>query len=291
MKNEMYTHVTHVSHAVGPKDIGLGWLMGITEWMTKKATHAHPHKHSHIELIFCLKGSMTYNVAGHGSVTIHEGTGIVMPANTVHVLEGETDAPCERLGLHISRSMSPKRRYGVFSPADFKAFHATLSKMAAQPFRLDARLQSAVKEIVKLVRQDAMSSPERGLFRALCCTILFHVAETLSKPFAAPRPQMMDEAVKFLESHYSRKITLDALMLHMGYGRTQLFHLFKQHTGLSPNEYLVRFRIKEAKNMLADSDKSIAAIAKAVGFSSTSYFRSVFLKYEGCKPESLRRGK
>lgn len=284
MKNDEYTHV---SHKVSSGEIGLGWLTGITEWMTPKATHAHPHKHSHIELIFCLKGTMTYKVAGHGSVTIHEGSGIVMPANTVHVIEGETDAPCGRLGLHISRSMSPKRRYAVFSPADFKSFHATLLKMSARPFRLDAKLQSTVKELVKIVRQDEISSPERGLLRALCCTILFHVAETLSKPFAAPRPQMMDEAVRYLESHYSKKMTLDALMLHMGYGRTQLFHLFKQHTGLSPNEYLVRFRIKKAKNMLVNSKKPLAAIAKDVGFSSTSYFRSVFMKYEGRKPESF----
>lgn len=284
MKNDEYTHV---SHKVSSGEIGLGWLTGITEWMTPKATHAHPHKHSHIELIFCLKGTMTYKVAGHGSVTIHEGSGIVMPANTVHVIEGETDAPCGRLGLHISRSMSPKRRYAVFSPADFKSFHATLLKMAARPFRLDAKLQSTVKELVRIVRQDVISSPERGLLRALCCTILFHVAETLSKPFAAPRPQMMDEAVRYLESHYSKKITLDALMLHMGYGRTQLFHLFKQHTGLSPNEYLVRFRIKKARDMLVNSKKPLSAIAKDAGFSSTSYFRSVFMKYEGRKPESL----
>ena len=285
MENDGYANV---SHNIGQTDIGLGWLSGITDWTTTKAMHMHPHMHSHIELIFCLRGTMTYKVDGHGNVTIHEGSGVVMPANTVHVLKDGTDAPCGRLGLHISRSMSPKRRYAVFSPADFKAFHATLSKMAARPFRLDAKLQSSVKELVRLIRQDSISSPERGLLRALCCTILFHVAETLSKPFAAPQPQMMDEAVKFLESHYSQKMTLDALVLHMGYGRTQLFNLFKRHTGLTPNEYLVRFRIRKAKTMLVDTDMSLAAIAKATGFSSTSYFRRTFLKYEGRRPETFR---
>lgn len=288
MKNDGYTHV---SHKVDPAEIGLGWLTGITEWMTPKAMHVHPHMHSHIELIFCLKGTLTYKVDGHGSVTIREGSGIVMPANTVHVLEGGTDTPCGRLGLHIARSMSQKRRYAVFSTADFKAFHATLSKMSARPFRLDARLQAEVKELVRLVRQDAMSSQERGLLRALCCTILFHVAETLSKPFAMPQPQMMDAAARFLETHYSKRMTLDALVLHMGYGRTQLFHLFKRHTGLTPNEYLVRFRIKKAKEMLKDTSKPLDAIAKATGFSSASYFRSVFLKYEGQRPESFRAEK
>ena len=72
MKNDGYTHV---SHKVSADEIGLGWLTGITEWMTPKATHVHPHKHSHIELIFCLKGTMTYKISGHGSVTIREGSG------------------------------------------------------------------------------------------------------------------------------------------------------------------------------------------------------------------------
>lgn len=57
---------------------------------------------------------------------------------------------------------------------------------------------------------------------------------------------------------------------------------------MSPNEYLVRFRIKQAKAMLVNTGKPLATIAKAAGFSSTSYFRSVFLKYEGRKPESVR---
>ena len=285
MKNDGYLNV---SHRINPKDLGLGWLVGITQWMTPKAVAHHTHRHPHIELIFCLKGTMTYKVTKHGSVTIREGCGIVMPANTDHVLAGGTDAPCERLGLHISSSMSSKRRFSVFTPSDFATFHATLSKMAAHPFRLDMRLQSAIKELVRLVRLEKTSPTERGLVRALCCTILFYVADTLSKPLVAPQPQIMDEAVRFLESHYHEKFTSDALVLHMGYGRTQLFHLFKQHTGLSPNEYLVRFRIKQAKEMLTHTSKTIAAIAKATGFASISYFNSVFLKYEGVSPKTFR---
>ena len=278
----------HFNYKVSQEDIGLGWLLGITERTLAKATRMRPHAHPHIELIFCMKGTLSYNIAGYGSVTIHEGCGVVMPANTVHVLEGGTDAPSGRLGLHISQSMTSRRHYSVFSPADFKAFLATLSNMSARAFRMDTRLQLTAKEIVRIVRQDTISSLDRCFLRSLCCTALFHVVETLSKPFATPQRQVMDEAVKFLESHYSRKMTLDALLLHMGYGRTQLFHLFKQHTGLSPNEYLVRFRIKKAKDMLAHSSKSLSAIAKETGFSSRNYFRNVFLKYEGRKPEAAR---
>ena len=278
----------NVSHMIDPKGLGLGWLAGITQWMTPKAVAHHTHRHPNIELMFCLKDTMTYKVAGRGSVTIREGCGIVMPADTDHVLAGGIDAPCERLSLYISRSMPAKHCFSVFTPSDFAAFHATLSNMAAHPFRLDSRLQSAIKELARLVRAEKISPQELGLLRALCCTILFYVADILSKPLVTPEPQMMDEAVKFIESHFAEKITSDALVLHMGYGRTQLFHLFKQHTGLSPNEYLVRFRTRRAREMLTRTHMPVAAIAKATGFSSVNYFNSVFLKYEGVNPKTFR---
>ena len=91
----------------------------------------------------------------------------------------------------------------------------------------------------------------------------------------------MDEAVRFLEENHSRKIGIADLAKRMGYGRTQLFHLFKQHTGLTPNEYLVRYRIKRAKELVSNSSMPISKIARSTGFSSESYFRSVFLKYTG----------
>ena len=50
-----------------------------------------------------------------------------------------------------------------------------------------------------------------------------------------------------LEANYSKKIDADDLIRHMGYGRTQLYTLFKKHTGLTPNEYLVRLRSKSLR--------------------------------------------
>ena len=67
----------------------------------------------------------------------------------------------------------------------------------------------------------------------------------------------------------------------MGYGRTRLFTLFKRHTGLTPNEYLVRLRIRKAREMAERGNADAAAVAKAVGFNDTSYFRSVYLRYTG----------
>ena len=277
----------NISAKLDSKEIGLGWLSGITAWRTARAVSMDSHQHPHNELLFCLKGNLVYEISGYGAITVSEGSGLVIPAHTRHILKDGTDAPCERLGLHVTNIMSRKREFGVFTPADFRNLHSTLIKKAAIPFRLDAKLLSSVKELSELTYDGSKNSVEHGFLRAICCTILYRTVDTLSKPIIPSSPQMMDEAMRFLEENHAKKIGIDDLAQRMGYGRTRLFHLFKQHTGLTPNEYLVRYRIEKAKALIRKRSMPIKKIARATGFSTESYFRSVFKKYTGHSPESI----
>ena len=61
----------------------------------------------------------------------------------------------------------------------------------------------------------------------------------------------------------------------------ELFTLFKCHTGLTPNEYLVRLRIRKAKELVKQGTTDATTIAKAVGFNDPAYFKNVYLRYTG----------
>lgn len=278
MRSDSYRNI---SARISDEQLGLGWISGITLWKSPVAVAMKPHRHPHIELIFCLKGELTYEVDGFGSIVVSEGTGVVMPAHTTHVLRGGTDTPCVRMGLHIRSSMTAKsHRYGVFSSGDFSIFHAKLKDMSAQTFRLNTQALDAIKELSVRIAAAKPNSAERGILRTLCSLILYRVVDILSHPLAATGPAIMDEATRYIEDHFAEKLSIDGLVRRMGYGRTQLFALFKQHTGLTPNEYLVRYRVRKASEMFRQG-KSVTEVAKAVGFSTTSYFRSVYLKYTG----------
>jgi AraC-like DNA-binding protein/mannose-6-phosphate isomerase-like protein (cupin superfamily) len=277
----------NISAKLAAKEIGLGWLSGITAWRTSRAVSMDSHQHPHIELLFCLKGNLIYEISSYGAITVSEGSGLVIPAHTRHILKDGTDAPCERLGLHVTSTICRRCPFRVFTPADFKILHSTLMAKAAFPFHLDSKLLASVKELAALIYDESKSSIGNGFLRALCCTILYRTAEILSKPIIPAQPQMMDEAIRFLEENYARKIGIDDLAQRMGYGRTRLFHLFKQHTGLTPNEYLVRYRIDMAKELIRKHSMPINKIARATGFSTESYFRSVFKKYTGHDLESM----
>ncbi len=275
-----------VSERFDSPDIGLGWLSGVTFLTSSTAVSTVPHRHSHMELIFCLKGEFAYEISGRSAVTLRAGMGIVIPKKTFHSLRLDTGAPGERLGLHIAQRMSPHPEYAVFSPSDFTSFRKTLETRAATPFRLGAALLEDVKQLRHFIARGprGILPHERGLLRILCCAILYHAVDTLSRPLVAPQPQLMDEAVRWLESHCGENIRMADLIRHMGYSRARFFTLFKAHTGLSPNDFLVRTRIRKAEQLLAETDEPVSRIAAAVGIPDASYFGSVFKRYTGRAP-------
>lgn len=60
--------------------------------------------------------------------------------------------------------------------------------------------------------------------------------------------------------------------------------LFKQIFGVSFNQYLTNFRIEKSKELLKQSQLSVEDIAWKVGFSSVSYYCTVFKKITGVSP-------
>ena len=171
----------HVNGRITSDQLGLRWISGITRWDTAKAVHTKPHKHPHMELIFCLRGELIYQIDGHGSVPVCEGSGIGIPRQTIHVLGGGTDSPCERIGLHIDTKSNKHPKHSIFSTTDIKSFCQTLSDMAGIPFRLDTNLQSSIRELSGyLKRSDPLTSAEQGLVRSLCCGILGIITENVT---------------------------------------------------------------------------------------------------------------
>jgi AraC-like DNA-binding protein len=74
----------------------------------------------------------------------------------------------------------------------------------------------------------------------------------------------------------------------LGVSKNYLTQIFHHELGISPWEFLSRYRIKQAKEMLCATDTSITAVAAQVGFDDASYFGRVFRKQVGCSPQAFR---
>ena len=96
-------------------------------------------------------------------------------------------------------------------------------------------------------------------------------------------------ACRFIDAHYSMpgfcvKDVVEALKID----RSHLYRIFKDKTGISVSDYIIRCRINKAEVMLANSDLSIKDVAYSVGFSDQMYFSRVFKRLNGRTPTAFR---
>jgi YesN/AraC family two-component response regulator len=70
-----------------------------------------------------------------------------------------------------------------------------------------------------------------------------------------------------------------------------LFHfarLFRKEMGVTPNDYLNRYRIEQAKRLLLHSNKPVAQIGTMVGLNDPTYFARMFRRHTGKTPKRFR---
>ena len=281
----------NLSGQMSSAEIGLGWLDGMTLRTSTRAVSVRPHRHQHMEVILCLRGELSYEIDDHPPVSLGADKGLIINARTQHALRNNAESPGERIGLHLLRTMSPHRDFAVFKAKDYADFQRILSAAASRPFRLSPQLKSDARKLAEFLKRpaDGIRSAERGLVRILCCSILYNLVQTLSGPQpAANGPQPMDEAVRYLEERYAQPFDVRDLVRRMGYSRASLYALFKRHTGLTPNDYLIRLRVEKAKSLLESTDRSVTDISTSTGFSSPEYFSAVFRRYVGQTPSDYR---
>jgi transcriptional regulator GlxA family with amidase domain len=65
-------------------------------------------------------------------------------------------------------------------------------------------------------------------------------------------------------------------------------HTFKETTGYSPIQYIMRRRIGEAQTLLITTNHSITMVANIVGYDNSSYFNKIFTKNVGMTPKRYR---
>ena len=101
---------------------------------------------------------------------------------------------------------------------------------------------------------------------------------------------LVKRSIAFIHQNYALPISRVQIANAIGISEDYLSRLFKQELGISPWDYLNRYRILEAKNLLRETHLSIGNIGKSVGFSDASYFNRVFKRLTGVSPGSFRDG-
>lgn len=99
--------------------------------------------------------------------------------------------------------------------------------------------------------------------------------------------KMVLQMINYVKENYNKKISIQDLVDRLGMSSTYLNQKFKQETSYTFNDYVNRYRIDRAINLMKSGDEKIYNIAAEVGFKEYRYFISVFKKYAGCLPSNF----
>lgn len=89
-------------------------------------------------------------------------------------------------------------------------------------------------------------------------------------------------------AHPEADHSLEAMAADAGLTPSHFCRVFKKATGISPHQYVMKARLERAREMLGESDLSIAAIADMIGFTSQSHFTRAFRQFSGQTPSGWR---
>lgn len=100
----------------------------------------------------------------------------------------------------------------------------------------------------------------------------------------------IEPAINYIENNYNKIISIEALaeLCHMS--KSTLFAQFKRVFGVTPVAYKHNVMIQHAIDLLSNKDMSIEKVSREVGFSSSNYFRKIFIKLTNKKPKEIRKG-
>ena len=99
------------------------------------------------------------------------------------------------------------------------------------------------------------------------------------------------DAILYIEMHFQEQITLEQLANSVHISKSECCRCFKRTLQVTPIEYLMKYRIFRATDMIQRNDpeaSSMSTLAFSVGFNNASYFNKVFKQYLGCTPSEYK---
>lgn len=93
----------------------------------------------------------------------------------------------------------------------------------------------------------------------------------------------------FLNENYNIEYSLEDIAKVANYSPYHLIRIFKDTTGLTPYEYLMDIKIREAKILLKNTNKPVMEICYICGFNNPNHFINVFKRRVGITPSEYRR--
>jgi AraC-like DNA-binding protein len=139
------------------------------------------------------------------------------------------------------------------------------------------------------------SMNERPGYQQVCCGLVMHILGQITsikrnEDFSHTRiEESIRKACIIIRDKLNININIEELAKNLDVDYSLFRKAFKKYTGLSPMQYHTALRMKQAMNLLINTDFSVKEISSMLGFCSLYYFSKLFKEKESTTPSGFRK--
>lgn len=100
--------------------------------------------------------------------------------------------------------------------------------------------------------------------------------------------QHYKRVLDYVSEEFGGDINIDTMAAKAGLSNSHFSRVFKKTMGQSPHQFVMSYRVEQAKKMMADPDRAMIDIALSCGFADQAHFSRVFKQIEGQNPKQYR---
>jgi len=265
------------------------------ERIQDKTWSMEPNIHENYEMVYMKKGFAVFEISGQ-KVELGPNDIIIIKPLQYHKFSVKSENGCEFIVLNFTFENRINGEYSQIPMEDFLNF---VSSKETGPYI--ALKVSPKNEIVvlmnRILKERESSEPGSEFLNYLLIMELFVLLsralkmewENSIKTKSPKLKELIGIAINFIHNNFERDISLGDIAKFVFLSPSYFTRAFKEETGMSPINYLLKVRIERAKELLADTSLKISDIALNVGFSNQQRFNEMFKKYAGVTPLQYRK--
>lgn len=237
-----------------------------------------PAVREHYLMHYCLSGRGIYRSQGM-SYEIGPGEGFLILPGELSSHQADDHQPWDHVwvGFAGSRAADYLRRCGLGKEQ--------------RVFRCDQtqRLEACVESMLGF---DTAGAGNELLLLGELYTFLGWVAQSAQGSARRSREtaaEYVELAMEYIRSHFQEDLTVAKLARYVGLNRSYLTTVFQNTINMSPQQYLMRFRMEWAAGMLCEDKLTVGEIARSCGYPDPLTFSKAFKRTLGVTPTQYRR--
>lgn len=272
---------THLGRVLARPPAVRAELAWISDVVPRRAFAYPEHRHVLYEILVPRRGVYRCRIDGGAWIAAAPGQAVIVQPGDRHEDVLRAGQRYRAVGLRLVwGARAEAGLLGAGLPAQRRvvtvALDDLLDLIAAEVARGDA---------IAARRQDALAEE-----------LLWRLVRALPAASLAPawrgdaqRDRFVADLERVFRERGGRGLSVPAIARALGLGATALTSACRRHLGLPPARALARWRVEQARRLLADSDLPVAAIAARLGFANPYHFTRVVRRHAGAPPSRLRR--